>query len=251
MKVVVTEDYSHLSEIAAGIIVKVILEKPDCVLGLATGTSPVGTYKKLIEYYENKFISFKRVHTVNLDEYVGLAEENEQSYHYFMHDILFDHIDINRENIHIPCGLGDNLELNCREYDAILKEHPTDLQLLGIGSNGHIGFNEPNTPFKSFTHIVELTERTRHDNARLFGFGDSVPKQAITMGIVGICHAKRILILASGAGKADAVHDMVCGDISEHCPASILQLHNDATLVVDEAAASKLDNIFIAQAAEL
>ena len=240
MKIIVTEDYSHLSGVAAGIIAKTIIEKPDAVLGLATGTSPIGTYKKLIDFYNNKLLSFKNVHTVNLDEYVGLAEENEQSYHYFMHDILFDHIDIRPENIHIPCGLGDDLEKNCKEYDAILKEHPTDLQLLGIGSNGHIGFNEPHTPFKSFTHIVELTERTRHDNARLFGFGDSVPKQAITMGIVGICHAKKILILASGAGKADAVHDMVCGDISEHCPASILQLHNDATLVVDKEAAQKL-----------
>ena len=249
MKIIVTEDYSHLSEVAAGIIAKTIIEKPDAVLGLATGTSPIGTYKKLIDFYNNKLISFKKAHTVNLDEYVGLAEENEQSYHYFMHDILFDHIDIKRKNIHIPCGLGDDLEKNCKEYDAILKEHPTDLQLLGIGSNGHIGFNEPHTPFKSFTHIVELTERTRHDNARLFGFGDSVPKQAITMGIVGICHAKKILILASGEHKADAVHDMVCGDISEHCPASILQLHNDATLVVDKEAAAKLDKEIIEQSA--
>ena len=241
MKIIVANDYSHLSEIAAGIIAKTVIEKPDAVLGLATGTSPIGTYRKLIEFYNNKLISFNSAHTVNLDEYVGLPEEHEQSYHYFMHDILFDHIDVKPENVHIPCGLGDDLNKNCKEYDAILKEHPTDLQLLGIGSNGHIGFNEPHTPFKSFTHIVELTERTRHDNARLFGFGDSVPKQAITMGIVGICHAKKILILASGAGKADAVHDMVCGDISEHCPASILQLHNDATLVVDKEAASKLD----------
>lgn len=240
MKIIVANDYSHLSEIAAGIIAKTVIEKPDAVLGLATGTSPIGTYRKLIEFYNNKLISFNSAHTVNLDEYVGLPEEHEQSYHYFMHDIFFDHIDVRPENIHIPCGLGDDLNKNCKEYDAILKEYPTDLQLLGIGSNGHIGFNEPDTPFKSFTHIVELTERTRHDNARLFGFGDSVPKQAITMGIVGICHAKKILILASGAGKADAVHDMVCGDISEHCPASILQLHNDATLVVDKEAAQKL-----------
>ena len=248
MKIIITENYTDMSEIAAGIITKTVIEKPDAVLGLATGTSPIGTYQKLIEYYKNKLVSFKNVHTVNLDEYVGLCEEHEQSYQYFMHDILFDHIDAKKEKIHIPCRLGDDLEKNCREYDRILSEHPTDLQLLGIGGNGHIGFNEPNTPFKSFTHIVELTERTRHENARLFGFGDSVPKQAITMGIVGICHAKKILVLASGKNKADAVHDMVCGDISEHCPASILQLHSDVTLVLDKEAASKLDESVISQA---
>ena len=240
MNVIITENYDAMSGVAAGIISKTIIAKPDCVLGLATGTTPIGTYNKLIEYYKNKLVSFAKVHTVNLDEYVGLPETHAQSYHYFMHDTLFDHIDIKKENIHIPCGLGNDLEKNCYDYDKILSEHPTDLQLLGIGGNGHIGFNEPNTPFKSFTHIVELTERTRHDNARLFGFGDSVPKQAITMGIVGICHAKKILILASGAGKADAVHDMVKGDVTPACPASILQLHNDAILVVDKAAASKL-----------
>ena len=247
MNIIIAENYADMSEIAAGIIAKTVIEKPNAVLGLATGTSPIGTYKKLIEFYNNKLISFKNAHTVNLDEYVGLPEEHEQSYHYFMRDILFDHIDVKPENVHIPCGLGDDLEANCRGYEMILKQNPTDLQLLGIGSNGHIGFNEPHTPFKSYTHIVELTERTRHDNARLFGFGDSVPKQAITMGIVGICHAKKILILASGAGKADAVRDMVCGDISEHCPASILQLHSDATLVIDKEAAAKLDKSVISQ----
>ena len=240
MKIIVADNYLHMSEIAAGIISKTIIAKPDAVLGLATGTTPIGTYKKLIDYYENGLVSFSNVHTVNLDEYVGLPEKHEQSYHYFMHDMLFDHIDIKKGNIHIPCGLGNDLDKNCKDYDAVLKKYPRDIQLLGIGANGHIGFNEPNTPFKSFTHIVELTERTRHDNARLFGFGDSVPKQAITMGIVGICHAKRILILASGANKADAVYAMVKGDVTPECPASILQLHNDAILVVDKAAASKL-----------
>ena len=247
MKIIIADNYIHLSEIAAGIITKTIIEKPDAVLGLATGTSPIGTYKKLIDFYENGLVSFKNVHTVNLDEYVGLSEKHAQSYHYFMHDIFFDHIDIKQKNIHIPCGLGDDLEKNCREYNEILLKHPRDIQLLGIGSNGHIGFNEPSTPFKSFTHIVELTERTRHDNSRLFGFGDSVPKQAITMGIVSICHAKKILILASGAGKADAVYNMVQGDVTEECPASILQLHNDAVLVVDKEAASKLDESAISQ----
>ena len=248
MKIIIAENYENMSEIAAGIISKTIIAKPDAVLGLATGTTPIGTYKKLIDYYKNGLVSFSNVHTVNLDEYVGLPEKHEQSYHYFMHDMLFDHIDIKKGNIHIPCGLGNDLDKNCKDYDAVLKKYPRDIQLLGIGANGHIGFNEPNTPFKSFTHIVELTERTRHDNARLFGFGDSVPKQAITMGIVGICHAKRILILASGANKADAVYAMVKGDVTPECPASILQLHNDAILVVDKAAASKLDDNKIAQA---
>ena len=248
MKIIVADNYLHLSEIAAGVIAKVVLEKPNAVLGLATGSSPIGTYKKLIDYYQNGLITFANVNTVNLDEYVGLSFDHEQSYHYFMHHNLFDRIDLAEGNIHIPSGIGEDLEKNCREYDAVLKKYPRDIQLLGIGANGHIGFNEPNTPFGSDTHIVDLTEKTITDNARFFADISEVPKKAITMGIREICKAKKVLIIASGKNKADAVYKMVCGKVTEECPASILQLHNDVTLVIDKEAASKLDENEIAQA---
>ena len=248
MKIIVADNYLHLSEIAAGVIAKVVLEKPKAVLGLATGSSPIGTYKKLIDYYQNGLISFANVNTVNLDEYVGLTEDHEQSYHYFMNYNLFSRIDLPKENVHIPSGIGEDLEKNCKEYDAVLKKYPRDIQLLGIGANGHIGFNEPNTPFGSDTHIVDLTQKTITDNARFFADISEVPKKAITMGIREICKAKKVLIIASGKNKADAVYKMVCGKVTEECPASILQLHNDVTLVIDKEAASKLDENEIAQA---
>lgn len=241
MKVIVVKDYERLSEVAAGIIAKIIIEKPTAVLGLATGTSPIGTYKKLIEYYENGLLSFAKVNTVNLDEYVGLAPSHDQSYHYFMNDNLFSHVDIPKENTRVPDGTGDDLDKNCKDYDAILEKYPRDLQLLGIGGNGHIGFNEPKTPFGSKTHIVELTEKTRQDNSRLFKEGEKVPEKAITMGISEICQAKKVLLVANGKNKADAVYAMVSGKVSEDCPASVLQLHPDAVIVVDKEAAAKLD----------
>lgn len=248
MKIVIAENYTQMSEIAAGIIAKVVLEKPDAVLGLATGTTPIGAYKRLIEYYRSGLVSFSKINTVNLDEYVGLDFENDQSYHYFMNENLFKFIDIPKENVHIPNGLGKDLKANCDNYDVLLKTYPRDLQLLGLGGNGHIGFNEPGTPFKSYTHIVDLTERTIKDNSRLFSDPKDVPKQAITMGIMEICRAKKVLLLASGANKADAVFDMVQGDVSENCPASVLQLHSDAILVLDKDAASKLDKGVLDQA---
>ena len=241
MKIIIADNYSHMSEIASGMIAKIVLEKQNAVLGLATGSTPIGTYKKLIDYYKNGLISFANVNTVNLDEYVGLDFDNEQSYHCFMNENLFKSIDIPKENVHIPSGLGDDLQGNCKEYDKILKKYPRDLQILGLGGNGHIGFNEPGTPFKSYTHIVDLTERTIKDNSRLFADPADVPKKAITMGILEICRAKKVLLLASGKNKADAVYNMIHGDVTEKCPASVLQLHNDATLVIDKDAASKLD----------
>lgn len=241
MRVIVTENYEKLSEVAAGIIAKVIVSKPDAVLGLATGTSPIGTYKKLIEYYKNGLLSFAKVKTANLDEYVGLAPSHDQSYHYFMNDNLFDHVDILKDNVRVPDGTGKDLDKNCKDYDAYLEKTPRDVQLLGIGGNGHIGFNEPKTPFGSKTHIVELTEKTRKDNSRLFKEGETVPEKAITMGISEICQAKKVLLVANGENKADAVYKMVCGPVSEDCPASVLQLHPDAVVVLDKAAAKRLD----------
>jgi len=247
MKIIIAENYNHMSEIAARLISKVIIEKPCATLGLATGTSPIGTYRLLIDNYEKGILSFDKINTVNLDEYVGLDFDNEQSYHYFMNDNLFSHVNIPKENVHIPNGLGNDLKGNCKDYDEILKKYPRDLQLLGLGGNGHIGFNEPGTPFKSFTHIVDLTERTIKDNSRLFSDPKDVPKQAITMGIMEICRAKKIILLASGKSKADAVYAMVSGDVTENCPASVLQLHNDATLIIDKDAASKLDRNFMTE----
>ena len=240
MKIIIAENYSEMSEIAARIISQLILQKPDATLGLATGTTPIGTYKLLIENYKKGILSFKNVKSVNLDEYVGLDFDNDQSYHYFMNDNLFNHVDIDKANVNVPNGLGKDLNANCKAYDKILEDFPRDLQLLGLGGNGHVGFNEPGTPFKSYTHIVDLTERTIKDNSRLFAAPNDVPKQAITMGIMEICRAKKVLLLASGKSKADAVYAMVKGDVSENCPASVLQLHNDATIVIDKDAASKL-----------
>ena len=250
MKIIIADNYEHMSRIAARLISKVIIQKPDATLGLATGTSPIGTYKLLIENCDKGLISFEKVHTVNLDEYVGLDNDNKNSYHYFMNENLFKFVDLPKENIHIPDGLGKDLEGNCKKYDGILKRYPRDLQLLGIGGNGHIGFNEPGTPFKSYTHIVDLTERTIKDNSRLFNSFEEVPKKAITMGILEICRAKKVLLLASGAGKADAIYSFIHGEVTEACPASVLHLHNDITLVVDKKAACRLDKDIIEQMTE-
>ena len=240
MEIIVTENYTQMSEVASRIISKILIAKPDATLGLATGTTPILTYKMLIDNFVKGIISFDKVHTVNLDEYVGLPEDNDQSYHYFMNDNLFRFVDIKKENVNLPNGQGGDLEKNCREYDEILKNYPRDLQLIGLGGNGHIGFNEPGTPFNTSTHIVDLTERTIKDNSRLFSDPTLVPKKAITMGIKDICLAKKVLILASGKNKADAVYKMVRGSVTEDLPASVLQLHNDATLVIDKDAASLL-----------
>ena len=250
MKIIIADNYEQMSQIAARLVSKVIIQKPDATLGLATGTSPIGTYKLLIENCEKGIISFEKVHTVNLDEYVGLDHDNKNSYHYFMNENLFKYVDLKKENIHIPDGTGNDLNGNCKKYDSILKKYPRDLQILGIGGNGHIGFNEPGTPFKSYTHVVNLTERTIKDNSRLFDKFEEVPKQAITMGILEICRAKKIILLASGEGKADAIHSFIHGEVTENCPASVLHLHNEITLVVDKAAASRLDKDIIEQITE-
>ena len=215
--------------------------KPGKVLGLATGSTPLGLYNLMVKDHKENGTSYKDILTFNLDEYVGLPITHPESYYAFMHRNLFNQIDIPEENTHVPSGLGDNLDEQCKAYDQMIAEHPVDIQLLGIGSDGHIAFNEPGTPFESGTHVCDLQESTIRDNARFFDNDMSkVPTQACTQGIGTIMKAKNILLIATGANKADAVKGMIEGPIDESCPASILQKHSNVVLVVDEAAASKL-----------
>lgn len=240
MQVIITEDYDELSEEAAKLILNVVKANSYAVLGLATGTTPLGLYKKLIADHKKNGTSYKHIRAVNLDEYKGLPPEHNQSYAYFMRKNLFEHLDIDFENTYIENGIAENEEEECKRYDNLLKSMRQDIQLLGLGSNGHIAFNEPNTSFDSTTHIVDLTESTIKDNSRLFASIEEVPKQAYTMGLKSIMQAKKILILASGENKAEAVYKTVKGEVTEAVPASILQKHNDCILIVDKAAAKLL-----------
>lgn len=241
MRIFKTKNYDAMSARAAEILAAQVHLKSDCVLGLATGSTPVGLYQQLIAKYQAGTLSFADVHTVNLDEYKGLAPTHDQSYRYFMQTNLFDHIDVKPENTNVPNGLAADPAAECARYDALREElGDTDIQLLGLGRNGHIGFNEPGDSFVKETHVVDLTESTIDANARFFDSIDMVPRQAITMGMGYIMSAKRILVVASGEDKADAVYQMVCGPITPEVPASILQLHPDVTLVADEAALSKV-----------
>ena len=220
--------------------------KPDCVLGLATGSTPVGLYKQLIEWYRNGDLDFSGVRTVNLDEYKGISRENDQSYYYFMHQNLFDHVNIPAENTHLPDGMEPDSEKECRRYEELIQSMGSvDLQLLGIGHNGHIGFNEPADAFDKLVHCVNLTQSTIEANKRFFASAEEVPRQAYTMGIQTIMRSKKILIIANGEGKADIVRDAFFGPITPMVPASVLQLHNDVTLVADEAALSKIPASFV------
>ena len=242
IRIYAAENYDEMSEKAARIIAAQVIVKPECVLGLATGSSPIGTYKGLVERYKAGKISFAGVTTVNLDEYKGLSGTHDQSYRYFMQHNLFDHIDIVPENTYVPNGLAEDAEAECRNYDELVRSFGyADLQLLGLGRNGHIGFNEPGDDFVKETHVVDLTESTIEANARFFASADEVPKQALTMGIGCIMQARRVLLIASGADKAEAIYQAVCGPITPQCPASILQLHSDVVIVGDEAALSKLE----------
>ena len=240
MKVIVVKDYEALSELGAEIIANTIKANPSCTLGLATGSSPIGTYQNLVKAYQAKEISFANVKTYNLDEYCGIDRSHPQSYYYFMHDNLFNHVDINEENVHVPAVSNDNLEQDCKTYNDMLHNANIELQLLGIGGNGHIGFNEPGTPFNQETFIVELTDKTRQDNKRFFNSIDEVPTHAITMGINNIMQAKRILMLISGESKADTVVKLLSGEITPDFPASILNKHEDVTVIIDQAAYSKM-----------
>lgn len=240
MKVIVCKNTEELANEALKVMLDVIKSKESPIIGLATGSSPIGLYNAMIRDHKENGTSYKNVKSVNLDEYVGLGIESDQSYVYFMNDNLFKSIDIDKKNTNLPNGKAVNMNAECERYTALLDSMPQDIQLLGIGGNGHIGFNEPGTPFDSTTHIVELQERTRLDNARFFSSLDEVPTHAITMGIKNIMNAKKILVVANGKGKADAVYSMVKGEITESCPASVLQKHNDVIVIVDEDAASKL-----------
>lgn len=243
MKVIRVKDYQELGKKAAAIIIEHVKAKPDAVLGLATGSTPQTTYRELIRDHKENGTSYRQVTTVNLDEYIGLSPEDPNSYHYFMKKELFEAIDIAKENTHLPNGEAADLEAECRRYDDLIRSvGGIDLQLLGIGRNGHIGFNEPGTSFQTRTHVVELAEDTRKANARFFPSLDAVPTSAITMGIQNILESKRILLLASGPAKAEAMARLLNQrEITEAFPASCLHLHDDVTVIADEAALSLVD----------
>ena len=241
MRIYREKDYDAMSRRAAHVMAAEIIHRPDCVLGLATGSTPIGMYKQLIEWNQAGDITFKEVRTVNLDEYKGLSPEHDQGYRYFMQKQLFDHVDILPENTRVPDGLAADADAECAAYDAYIRSlGGIDLQLLGLGHNGHIGFNEPADIFVTPTHVVDLTERTIDANARFFATRDDVPRQAFTMGIGPIMAAKKILLIASGEEKAEAVYNTICGAVDPHCQGSILQLHPDVVMVADEAALSKV-----------
>lgn len=241
MQIYRAKDYEDMSKKAANIIASQIVLKPDCVLGLATGSTPIGAYKNLVEKYEQGDLDFSQVTTVNLDEYKGLPRENDQSYYYFMHDNLFDHVNVKPENTHLPDGTKEDSDEECARYEELIRNlGGQDLQLLGLGHNGHIGFNEPDAIFEKATHCVDLQESTIEANKRFFASADDVPKQAYTMGIGTIMQAKKILVVVSGEDKADTVAKAFFGPVTPEVPASILQFHKDVILVADEAALSKV-----------
>ena len=242
MKIYETENYEEMSRKAANILSAQVILKPDCVLGLATGSTPVGTYRQLSAWNQKGDFSFKDVRTVNLDEYLGLPPTHDQSYRYFMNTNLFDHVNIDKARTFVPDGLEPDPQKACAAYNEIIRSHGgIDLQLLGLGRNGHIGFNEPGVAFEKETHCVDLTESTIEANKRFFESEDDVPRQAYTMGIKNIMQAKKILVVVSGEDKAAILKEVLYGPITPEVPASILQLHNDVTIVADEAALSKID----------
>ena len=242
MKIYETENYEEMSRKAANILSAQVILKPDCVLGLATGSTPIGTYDKLVEWYEKGDLDFSEVKTVNLDEYRGLTRDNDQSYYYFMHEHLFDRVNIDPENTNVPNGTEPDADKECERYEKLIESMGgVDIQLLGLGHNGHIGFNEPGEAFETETHCVDLQERTIEANKRFFASIDEVPKQAYTMGIKTIMMAKKILVVVSGEDKAETVKNAFFGPVTPQVPASILQMHPDVTIVADEAALSKCD----------
>lgn len=244
MKFVLAKDYDEMSRKAANVISAQMVMKADSVLGLATGSTPIGTYKCLVERYEKGDLDFSQITSVNLDEYRGIDHDNDQSYYYFMNDNLFNKVNIDKNNTYVPDGrIADSKEA-CDKYEEIVRATGgIDLQLLGLGHNGHIGFNEPAEVFSKGTHCVDLSQTTIEANSRFFASIDDVPTQAYTMGIQTIMSAKKILMVVSGADKADIVAKAFFGDITPMVPASILQLHQDVTIVGDEAAFSKIAHL--------
>lgn len=241
MRIIICPDYNAMSRQAANVIAAQVIMKPDCVLGLATGSTPVGAYQQLAKWQQQGDVTFKDVRTVNLDEYRGLPGTHDQSYRYFMNTNLFDHIDIDKANTYVPNGMAEDVDAECAAYDERIQEFGgIDLQLLGIGHDGHIGFNEPADHFSCGTNCVELTDMTIDANARFFANRDDVPRQALTMGMQAIMQAKAVLMVVSGADKAEIIRKSFCGPITPEVPASILQLHPNVTLVGDEAALAGL-----------
>ncbi len=237
MRIIATKNYDEMSRAAASLIAAQVLQKPDSVLGLATGSSPIGAYKKLIQWYQAGALDFSACSTLNLDEYVGLTPDNDQSYAYFMRQNLFDHINIKPENLNIPDGTNPDAAGECARYDGVIEAFGgADLQLLG-----HIGFNEPGSVFVRGTNCVQLTQSTIDANKRFFAREEDVPRKAYTMGIGGIMMARRVVLVACGEDKAEAVAKTVSGPITPEVPASILQLHRDFVLIADEAALSQLE----------
>ena len=241
MRIYEAQDYQEMSRQAARILCAQVVLKPDCVLGLATGGTPVGAYEQMARWCKEGEVSFAQTRSVNLDEYRGLAPDHDQSYRYFMQSNLFDHIDIKPENTHVLSGMAEDPAAECADYEELIRNlGGIDLQLLGMGHNGHIAFNEPSDCFCLETHLVDLTQRTIQANARFFSSMDDVPRQALTMGIGTIMKARRILVIVSGEEKADIVCRAFTGPVTPQVPASILQLHPDVTLVGDRAALSRL-----------
>jgi|SRR5471030_780106 len=241
MRIIIVENYEEMSKKAATMVASQTILKPDSILGLATGDTPTGMYQELIKLYKNKEIDFSETKTFNLDEYYGINKENNQSYYYYMMNNFFEHININKENINMPNGIAENIDKECKAYEErISQAGGIDIQVLGIGGNGHIGFNEPGVSFEAETHLVELDSKTIEANSRFFESIEEVPTKAVSMGIKTIMHSKKIILLASGIAKAEAIANAVNGKISSEVPASILQLHKDVTIIVDKEAGSKL-----------
>ena len=239
MRIIRTKNYDEMSRKAAAIIAAQVIHKPDCVLGLATGGTPVVTYKNLVEWYKSGDLDFSEVSTVNLDEYRGLPREHRESYWSFMHRNLFDHVNIPQDRINLPDGTNMDADAECKRYDAVIASMGgVDLQLLGIGHDGHIGFNEPSDAFDMGTHCVDLTEETIEANKRFFASRDEVPRQAYTMGTHTIMSARKVLMIVSGRDKAEIIKKAFFGPVTPHVPASILQMHPNFVLVADEDALS-------------
>lgn len=239
MELIIASNYDEMSRLAADKIALCLNDKPECVLGLATGSTPIGLYAQLVKDFQNGKISFARATTFNLDEYRGLDPQHNQSYRYFMQKNLFDHVDVELEKTHVPDGANPDAQAACDAYEKGIEEAGgIDLQLLGLGHNGHIGFNEPDDSFPVGTHVVDLTESTINANSRLFDSIDEVPRQAYTMGVGTIMKARSILVVASGADKAQIVRDAFFGPVTPQVPASVLQLHPDVTVIVDAEAGS-------------
>lgn len=241
MEIIQFDSQQELDAYAARYITNLVKEKPQAVLGLATGSTPIGIYDKIVQIHKNEHVSFEQVTTYNLDEYVGLEPQSDQSYAYYMNSHLFTHIDIPAEQTHLPNGMADDIEAECVQYDAMLAAQPVDIQLLGLGHNGHIGFNEPDHGLSGGTHVVKLKQETREANARFFDTMDDVPEYAVTMGVGSILKANMIILAVRGADKAQIVKDALTGPITTSVPASLLQTHPRVIVLLDREAGRMLD----------